>query len=160
MRYLRFILLFSLATALLILSCKEAAPKGERVNLLTEGIPLNILAPTDVVVTSSDLGILKDVTIKNKGDYSIQIFESEASSLDVSPIIDKMKGDIESSQFFSNLVSEKEDGFIFEKKIDEDYVTYDFRRVKVIGAKQYVIQAGMSSQHTLESIEEMYNSVQ
>jgi len=140
-------------------ACKPTTSDLAPVDLLTQGIPLKINAPTDVEVASSDLGILKDVTVKNEEGYSIQIFESEASSLDIAKIMGKMKGDIEASKFFSSMIRQEEGGFIFEKKIDENYITYDFRQVKIIGDKQYVIQAGMSGQHSLEQIEEMYDSI-
>jgi len=141
-------------------ACQQASSKQVPVDLLGHGIPLKIMAPEDVEVSSSDLGIMKDVTIKNDNGYSIQIFESEATTLDVKKVLAKIKADITSSKFFSSISSDKDDGFIFEKKIDEDYITYDFRQVIINGDKQYVIQAGLSMQHTLEQVEQMYTSVQ
>jgi len=143
----------------LLCSCKEAKPVLPTLDLLSQGLPLKIKAPEDVVVASSDLGIMKDVTVKNEEGFSIQIFESEATTLIIKDITQKIKADIEASLFFSKMVKEEEGGFIFEKKIDENYITYDFRRVQVVGDKQYVIQAGLSTQHSLENVEVMYASV-
>ncbi len=143
----------------LLCSCKEAKPVLPTLDLLSQGLPLKIKAPEDVVVASSDLGIMKDVTVKNEEGFSIQIFESEATTLIIKDITQKIKADIEASLFFSKMVKEEDGGFIFEKKIDENYITYDFRRVQVVGDKQYVIQAGLSTQHSLENVEVMYASV-
>jgi len=65
----------------LLCSCKEAKPVLPTLDLLSQGLPLKIKAPEDVVVASSDLGIMKDVTVKNEEGFSIQIFESEATTL-------------------------------------------------------------------------------
>jgi len=144
---------------IIISSCKPSGPELAPLNLLAQGIPLKIQAPADVAVASSDLGILKDVTIKNDQGYSIQIFESEATTFNNKDIANKMLSDIQSSKFFSKMIRQEDGGFIFEKKIDENYITYDFRQIKIIGDKQYVIQAGMSGQHSLEQVEVMYASV-
>jgi len=143
----------------LLCSCQEAKPELPTLDLLSQGLPLKIKAPENVVVASSDLGIMKDVTVKNDEGFSIQIFESEATTLIIKDITQKIKNDIEASLFFSKIIREEEGGFIFEKKIDENYITYDFRQVQVAGDKQYVIQAGLSSQHSLEDVEVMYASV-
>ncbi len=142
------------------IACKPSGPPLKPLDLLSEGLPLKIDAPEDVEVSSSDLGIMKDVTIKNEAGYSIQIFESEANQLDVAKVISRLKGEIEGSKYFSKIISEDEAGFLFEKKVDENYINYDFRHVKIRGDKQYVIQAGMSSKHTLDQVKSMYKSVQ
>ncbi len=157
MSALRFFVFLALIS--LLCSCKGAEPELPTLDLLSQGLPLKIKAPENVEVASSDLGIMKDVTVKNDEGYSIQIFESEATTLVIKDIKDQIKIDIEESLFFSKMIREEDEGFIFEKKIDENYITYDFRRVRVAGDKQYVIQAGLSSQHSLENVEVMYASV-
>lgn len=143
-----------------LVACKPSGPPLKPLDLLSEGLPLKINAPDDVKVSSSDLGIMKDVTVKNDDGYSIQIFESEAHQLDVDKTISTIKSKIEGSKYFSKIISEEEAGFIFEKKVDENYTNYDFRHIKIRGDKQYVIQAGLSSKHTLDQIKSMYKSVQ
>ena len=140
-------------------SCKPAGPTLEPLDLLSEGLPLKINAPADAVVTTSDLGIMKDVTIKSETGYSIQIFESEAKSLDVTKLLAEIKAEVEGSKYFSKIISEDESGFVFERKVDETYINYDFRYVQIRGDKQYVIQSGLSSQQTLDDIKSMYKSV-
>ena len=106
------------------------------------------------------MGIIKDVTDKNKEGYSIPSFESEAKSLPVGSLLGGLKTQIEASKYFSKILTEDESGFIFEKKVDENYINYDFRHIKIRGDKQYVIQAGLSNQYTKDQVEIMYRSVQ
>lgn len=141
-------------------SCTPSGPKLEPLDLLTEGLSLKIQAPPGVVTTSNDLGLMKDVTVMNDSGYSIQIFETDATKLDVSSIVEDLKKDVEASEFFSKIITEDENGFIFEKKIDENYINYDFRHVKVRGDKQVLIQTGLSSKNTLDQVKLMVESVQ
>lgn len=141
-------------------ACQSKQPSFPTLDLLSDGLPLKILAPEDVVVTTSDLGIMKDVTVRNESGYTLQIFESDAKQLDIKKLVEELKTDVQASEFFSSIVSENENGFIFEKKIGEDYINYDFRSAKILGSKQYVIQAGISSKNSLEQAEIMFNSVQ
>jgi len=149
-----FLILFT------IISCKPQGPKLEALDLLSQGLALKISAPPNVEIVASDLGILKDVTVKNDEGFSLQIFESEARILDAAKVTSDLKSEIENSKYFSKFISSEDHGFIFEKKIDENYTNYDFRHVKVRGDKQYVIQAGISVQYTLDQVKLMYKSVQ
>ena len=151
---------FFIAILTSLYSCEKADANLQALDLLSQGLPLKIQAPPNVEITSSDLGIIKDVTVKNKEGYSIQIFESEAKSLQVGSLLGDLKTQIEASKYFSKILTEDESGFIFEKKVDENYINYDFRHIKIRGDKQYVIQAGLSNQYTKDQVEIMYRSVQ
>jgi|GEM_PF-622332 len=146
-------------TLISLMSCGPKAPKLVPLDLLSEGLPLKINAPADVEIVATDLGIMKDVTVKNGESYNIQIIETEANSLDAAVRIDAIKEEIKASEFFAEIIKEEADGFIYKKVIDENYVNFDFRHVKIRGDKQYVIQAGLSTQYTEDEIEIMYNSV-
>ena len=142
------------------MACKEQGPELESLDLLSQGLPLKISAPADVEIVASDLGIIKDVTVKNDSGYSIQIFESEARILDPKSVKSTLESEVSNSPYFSKIIQSDDHGFIFEKKVDENYINYDFRTVKVRGDKQYVIQAGLSQQYTLDQVKIMYQSVQ
>ena len=157
---MRKILSYYLFFIISLIACTPTGPKLEPLDLLSEGLALKILVPPGVKINSSDLGIMKDVTVKNDDGYSIQIFETSATKLNVLSIIEEKKAEVKSSQFFSQIISEEEDGFIFEKKIDENYINYDFRHVRIRGDKQYLIQSGLSSKNTLEQVQLMFKSVQ
>ncbi len=143
----------------LMVSCKPEGPTLVPLDLLSEGLPLKINAPVDVEIVASDLGIMKDVTVNNGEGYNIRILETEATALQAKIITDKIKEEIKQSRYFDSIIVEDEDGFIFKKVIDENYVNFDFRHVKVRGDKQYVIQAGLSTQFTEDQIKVIYNSI-
>ena len=150
-----FVLLF-----LSILSCGGNQSNLESLDLLPHGLPIKIMAPKDAEVDFDDMGIIKDMTIKGANNYNIQIFSSRTNSLDVSIVANELKSSIENSQYFSKIITEENDGFIYERKVDEDYINYDFRFVKIRGDQQYVFQTGLSGKYTLEQVKELYQAVQ
>ncbi len=149
-----------LVFALLFTGCEKNTTTLVPLDLLSEGLALKIMAPPDVDVRTTDLGIMKDVTIQDSSGFNIQIFESEASALSAESIISDLTEDIKASAFYDSMIDVDPDGFIYKKVIDQNYVNYDFRHVKVRGDKQYVIQAGLTTTYTLEQIKLMYNAVQ
>lgn len=152
--------LLSLIVGLTILGCQQKSVDLTPLDLLSHGLAVKVNAPADAKVKVEDLGIVKDVTIQDSlSGYNLQIFESAATSLDSKNIAADLKAEAEASSFFDEIVKSEEDGFIYKKVIDENYINYDFRHVKVRGDKQYVFRAGLSRQYTLEQIETMYNSV-
>jgi len=143
-----------------LLGCANKTTELEPLDLLSQGLSIKINAPADAEVKVEDLGIAKDVTVQDSvSGYNLQIFESEASSLEAKTITNELKKKIEASTFFSEIISADEVGFIYKKVIDEDYINYDFRHVKVRGDRQYIFQAGLSRQYTLDEVQIMYNSV-
>jgi len=130
-----------------------------KLDLLQYGMPITILAPSDAEVTSEDLGIWKDVTIKSGTDYYLQIIASQATTFDKSKILSDQIRSVKEGAFFSKIIEENEDGIIFEKKIDEENLNYDFRYVKLLGDKEYIFQTGLIGSFTEEEVRKMYNSV-
>ena len=152
-------LLYALFVISLLVSCKPSGPPLEPTDLMSYGVPIKINAPADVEIEVSDLSFIKDVTVKNEEGYSVQIFETDVKTLNPKTVLEELKAEISSGQFFSTLIQEDEFGFIFEKKIDESYTNYDFRHVKIRGDKQYVFQTGLSGQYTLDQVKTMLQSV-
>ncbi|MEL6390796.1 MAG: hypothetical protein AAFQ02_11610 [Bacteroidota bacterium] len=150
----------TLFISLLLFSCKPGVSDMEPLDLLSEDIPFSILAPAGVSTEARDVGIVRDITIQNDDWYSLQIYESEARSLDVSSIIAELKTEAKGNPFFSQMIEENEDGFIFERVVDDEYTNYDFRHVKIRGDKQYLIQTGLSRQYTLDQVKTLFKSVQ
>ena len=153
-----FVLLFG--CLIFLSSCSGSAPKYEPLDLMSHGVPLSIKAPAGVTVEVSDLGIMKDITIQDSTSYAVQLFETEATKLDPVGLISELKEEIREGAFFSTFIQEDGTGFIFEKKVDENYVNYDFRYIQIRGDKQYTFQAGLSRQYTLEQIKALYAAVQ
>lgn len=131
-------------------------------DLMSSGMPIKIKAPEGSVVKSDDMGLVKEITVKSEDNYYIQILSGQAYSNDLKVLKERQKGDAISNKFFSTIIEEDDNGFIFEKKYPEmdDRITYDFRYIKLQGDYQYTFQAGLMSQFTLEQAKTMYKSVQ
>ena len=128
---------------------------------MSHGMPIKIMAPANTSIKSDDLGILKELTIidtLNSG-YNIQIYSSKTDVLDRAKLLDQVKSEIEATEFFSKMIEETENGFIYEKKVTEDYINYDFRVVRLQSDIKYTMQAGIGEQYELADIESMFNAV-
>jgi len=158
-KYIGFCLLF-----LFCLACNNSNSTSGLIDLdlMSSGMPIKIKAPEGSVVKSDDMGLVKEITVKSEDNYYIQILSGQAYSNDLKVLKERQKGDAISNKFFSTIIEEDDNGFIFEKKYPEmdDRITYDFRYIKLQGDYQYTFQAGLMSQFTLEQAKTMYKSVQ
>lgn len=143
----------------LMSSCKDSAPKYPKLDLMKYGFPVEINAPEGATVEKGDLGIMQDVTIKSGDEYYVQIFGSDATTINVSDIKNGQLTEVKASPFFSKIIEEHDAGFIYEKKID-DRINYDFRYTKILADKEYVYQTGLVGTYTEEQVRSMYESVQ
>ena len=123
------------------------------------GIPLTINAPDGAEVKKGDLGIFQDVTVKSGEDYYIQILGSEATNLNVNEVKNALLDDIKRTPYFSKVVEEYEEGFIFQKQIDSTNINYAFRHIKIQGDKEYIFQTGMIGKFDLDDVRLMYDAV-
>lgn len=144
----------------IILSCNSSQPNLESLDLLSYGLPMKIHAPAGSEVVFDDLGIMKDVTIKGSDNFNIQIYSTETDYLSVDKAMLSIKDEIENSPYFSKIISQDEGGIIFEKKVSDDYINYDFRHVKLRGDTKYTFQAGFGNQYDLDDVKIMYKAVQ
>jgi len=154
-KYIGFCLLF-----LFCLACNNSNSTSGLIDLdlMSSGMPIKIKAPEGSVVKSDDMGLVKEITVKSEDNYYIQILSGQAYSNDLKVLKERQKGDAISNKFFSTIIEEDDNGFIFEKKYPEmdDRITY----IKLQGDYQYTFQAGLMSQFTLEQAKTMYKSVQ
>ena len=155
-----------ISSLLLLLSCKggDGAKKAidglSELDLLPHGLPITIQAPTGADVVFSDMGIMKDVTVKGDGNYSLQISSGVATTYDVATIKTELKSQVQEAPYFDEILEEGENGFIYRKKITEDRINHDFRFVKIKGDQEYIFQTGLMGQYTLEEVKAMFSSVQ
>ena len=98
------------------LACTGGKSDMIEMDLLAQGVPIKILAPVDATVNVDDLGIIKDITITDSLNFNVQIFASDASSLNSNKIKNDQKKIVEEARFFSKIMREDDNGFIFEKK--------------------------------------------
>jgi len=156
---MKYILLF-LAFVGVLSSCKENTIQLSTLDLLEYGLPIKINAPEGVDVTVDDLGVWKDITVKDSLDFNLQIIASQSTTFDKSKIVADRLAEVKSGRYFSKVIEEYENGFIFEKKIDEDNINYDFRFIKLNGDREYVFQTGLLGTFSEEAVRKMYNAVQ
>ncbi len=156
----KFIVLFFCMTSFLY--CKNEVQEDLKpLDLLKWGIPITILAPDSAQVKTMDMGgLLKDVTIKGDNNYYIQIYASDAATTDIARIKSDQLAEVKANRYFSKIVSEEEDGFIYENAVDSANIYYGFRHIRVQGDMEYVFQTGLIGSFTQEEVEKMNGAVQ
>ncbi len=145
---------------ILIVSCKSENTNLKALDLLEYGVPLKVNAPEGSVVTVDDLGVWKDITIQDDKEFNLQIIASQSTTFDKAKIVADQLKSVKESPFFSKIIEEYENGFIFEKKIDEENINYDFRYVKLNGDKEYLFQRGLLGTFSEQVVRTMYEAVQ
>ena len=151
-----------LITAILfIFSCKQE-PKTNYVelNLLEHGIPLTIMAPPEPEIKKTDLTVMQDITIKKTDEnYYIQLYASSANTTDVQKLKSEQLEDVKKNPYFSKIIEEFPQGFIYEKQLDTTNISYGFKHLHVQGDQEFIFQNGLIGMFQLEDIKNMYEAV-
>ncbi len=156
--FMRILILIS--ALLMIVSCKNDTTKNlSKLDLMSYGIPISINAPDSADVKVMDMIVQKDITVKKGEDYSIQIFSMESTGNDLAQLKREKLSQVKGNRYFSKIVKESDDGFLFERKIDSTKVNYDFRYFKIMGDKEYIFQTGLIGDFNQEQVQKMYDSV-
>ena len=143
---------------LLVFSCKNSPQSSyEELDLLSYGMPISVLAPPGAEVKKEDLGVIQSIIVSAEG-YDVQIYSSKATTLDIEKMKQEKLREVKEGRYFSKIVEEEDDGFIFEKNID-GVIRFDFRRIKVVGDTEFSFQKGLMSNFTEEEIRGMYEAV-
>ena len=154
-----------LTHALLLLSvlctCDSAQTvEWPELSLMRYNVPITITAPDSARVTSQTLsGIMHDVTIKSPtDDYDVQVLASRAATNDMTRLKSEQLDNVRDNRYFSRIVREEPDGFIYENQIDS-LRTFGFRYIVYRGDQEFVFQNGLGGTYSEEEIERMYTSV-
>lgn len=158
---MRFNLLWAVLMLSLFTACKDSTPTRnlDALDLMKHGLPIKINAPAGAEVVADDLGFMKDVTVKGQDNYFVQIISGVATTTDPKTIIAEQKKEVQAGPFFSEIISEDANGFIFKKEVTPERINYDFRSVKIQGDQEYVFQTGLMGQFSLGEVKAMYASV-
>lgn len=149
-----------LFATLLFTACNgDKSAKYPSTDLLKHGFSISVKAPADAEIASDDLGVMQELTIKSGDDYNVQILKSNSNTTVLKEAVDGQMRMVKSDRYFSKVIEEYDNGFIFEKDIDGN-INYDFRYLKLIGDQEYIYQTGMMGTFTEESVRSMYKSVQ
>lgn len=152
-------LLYIFITLSFFTSCKsDPLSDMKKTELMSYGFPIAMYVPEGAIINKTDLGVMQDLTVKAGDNYYVQIFSSDLLTLDKKLIMNEKLVEAKSHRFFSKIISEEEDGFIFEKNTD-GLINYDFRYIKIQGDKEYVFQTGLVGNYTEEDVKAMYASV-
>lgn len=150
------IILFSFT----IYSCGPSATTSNfpDMDLMKHGMPIKIMAPAGSAVEASDLGVMKDITVKGEDNYFIQITSGMSTTTDVNTLVAAQKKAVSSSEFFDSYIKEDAQGFIFKKKIG-DRINHDFRYVKIQGDQEYLFQTGLMGQFSESEVMTMFEAI-
>ncbi len=141
-------------------SCKDSkVEKTGKTDLMKYGIPYAVKAPTDVSITHNGTGKLTDVSLQNKNGYDVQVFMSEAYTKDTNKLKQQKKEMITGNPYFSKIVEEYEDGFLYEKRSDDASVSYDFILIKIVGEKEINFQCGNSKAFSEAEVKNMIKTI-
>lgn len=152
-------LLYLFSIAFFMVSCKaDPLSDMKKTELMSHGFPIAMYVPEGAIINKTDLGVMQDLTIKAGDNYYVQIFSSDLLTLDKKVVLNEKLVEAKSHRFFSKIISEEEDGFIFEKNVD-GILNYDFRYIKIQGDKEYVFQTGLVGNYSEEDVKAMYASV-
>ena len=144
---------------LAIVSCKKESKYADY-DLIQHGLSLKIKAPAEPEVNVTDLGIAKDIAIKKGEHFHIQIISSAVSTYSVEDLVKEKREEVEAGPFFSEIIEENPNGFVFEKKIDENNINYDFRYIRIQGDTEYSFQTGLLGKFSKEDAIDMFEAVQ
>jgi hypothetical protein len=163
MRSLKFIFFYIILSSLFLLnSCKKSVSNENgwiMKDLLTEGVPLKILTPKDVIVKVGIENHYKKISLKGGKDYFIEIIANESGSNDLKQLKSELLMEIKQQKDFSKIIDDAEYGFLFEKKKPDGQFSYDFRYLKSDAYQQFVFQTGMYSDFSLSQAKNMYQSL-
>ena len=145
----------------LLMGCQNDNKNNwQPLDLLEYGLPITVQAPDSTTVNASDLGIMQDVTLEGVSDpdYYIQIYASKANNTDIAQIKADQVSDVRSNPYFSRIVEEDEEGFIYETAIDSTNY-YSFRYIYLQGDTEFIFTTGLAKTFNQEQVRQMYEGV-
>lgn len=129
-------------------------------DLMEHGVPVTIMVPDSATVKARNMGtLMKDITVKGEGNYDLQIMASSATTSDLARVKAEQLATVKTNRYFSRILTEEENGFLYEVAIDSNNVNYNFRYIHLQGDQEIIFSAGMASTLTQEEAERIYEAV-
>lgn len=154
--------IFVFSLLLLAFSCQQDADSGlKETDLLAYGVPVTIMAPDSADIRSIDMagGLIKDLVVKGKDNYNVQIIASTAETSDIAKIKADQLANVKSNRYFSKIIEEETNGFLYQTAIDSSHINYGFRYILVQGDQEIVFQSGLAGNYSEEEARAMYEAV-
>jgi hypothetical protein len=153
-------IIFTIVAFVIFSSCSsEKKDKVETLDLMSYGVPIKVKAPIGTEVKTVDMGIYTDITLKNGDDYSIQIISTSATTNDIGKIKAERLEEVKKNPYFSKVILDEKNGFVFEKKLTDSTYNFGFRYIKVQGDNEFSFQTGLYGLFTKDQTMTMYESV-
>ena len=159
MNFTKYINVLFIALLLVTACKKEKKNEYTTLDLLSYGVPLKVKAPPGTEVKVKDIGIAKDITLKKGDDFFIQILNSSAITGDINKLKQQNLEEVKKSPYFSKVILDEDNGFVYEKKMNDSLYNYDFRYIKLQGDQQYIFQTGLFGLFTKDQVMNMYNAI-
>ena len=152
---------FSLLIVVILLAACSSNEDGylKPLNLLEYGIPLTILAPDSVDISKEKFGVYDEVAIKSQksDDFDIRVYAGDATTSGIADVIAQQKQFLKDAGLISKTILDEPEGFIYETAVNSTLFSYGFRRILLMGDKEYIFQSG-SGIYTQTQAEEMYEA--
>ena len=162
MRYttLKTSMIFTMVAFVIFSSCSgEKKQEVETLDLMSYGVPIQVKAPIGTEVKTIDMGIYTDITLKKGEDYSIQIISTSATTNDINTLKAERLEEVKKNPYFSKVILDEKNGFVFEKKLTDSTFNYGFRYIKLQGDNEFSYQTGLYGLFTKDQTMTMYESV-
>lgn len=156
---MKFRYIFSVVLGIVIVSCGGVDSDWKSTNLIEHGLPITIMAPDSLEVQRSSIAFQEDITIEGPNDFGLQVFVSDAYVNNLSEAIKSQKESVQGNAFFHAMISEDDQGFVFENRIDSANQIFGFRHVRLMGGKEYVFQEPLMSTYTEEQAKRLFEAV-
>lgn len=156
---MRRIIFFALLLGSVFACESEAVKSWNTLDLMSEGLPIAIHAPDSAKVKNNSAGMIKDITIKKGNDFDIQIFASPITSSTLADLKTTQLEEVKGNRYFSKIITDETNGFVYENAIDSSTIYYGFRYVYYQAELEYVFQQGLSGIFSKEDAEGMYEAV-
>ena len=152
---------FFYALALIsIFACSTETEKAwEAIDLLAYGLPVSIHAPDSALVKVNSSGVIKDITIEKGNTFEVQVFASPITSNSLTELKTAQVEEVKSNRYFTKILKDEEQGFVYETAIDSNNVNYGFRWVHYQGDLEYVFQQSLGGIFSKDAVEKMYEAV-
>lgn len=127
--------------------------------LLSHGMPVVVYTPPNPVIAKRNMTVQREISISKGKSYSLDVLESTAPTRDLAAVKSRLLFEVQGNPYFQKVISEDDQGFIYQTAIDSSYINYGFRYFFIQGDNEYVFQSGLGTKFELEDVEMMYNAV-
>ncbi|MEO7175572.1 MAG: hypothetical protein ABIV51_06920 [Saprospiraceae bacterium] len=103
-------------------------------------------------------GFITDITVRKDSTYEIQIFLSEKTNDDIAAVTKGQLELVKENPFFSKILKEETDGFLYENQLD-GASNFGFRRIVLSGNQEIIFQNALLGTYSKEQAESMYEAV-